>query len=140
MSGLGGSGWIVDASVAVKWFLPAEAEPDVALAREAIGRLPMRLTTLATYETGNVLTRTAGLSPDLTARGLGRLLDICGPAEDLEPGDFGVTAELARQHGISFYDASCSAIAQRLNRGVISADRDLLEPGLAVSLSEAMGR
>jgi predicted nucleic acid-binding protein len=140
MSDPGASGWIVDASVAVKWFLPTEAEPDVALAREAIGRLPMRLTTLTTYETGNVLTRTAGFSPDLTARGLGRLLDICGPAEDLEPEDFRVSAELTRRHGITFYDASYSAIALRLNRKVISADSDLLDPGLAVTLSEAMGR
>jgi len=138
MSNPGGSGWIVDASVAVKWFLPAEAEPDVALAREAIGRLPMRLTTLTTYEAGNVLTRTGGFPPDLAARGLERLLDICGPAEDLKPEDFLVSAELSREHGITFYDASYSAIAQRLNRRVISADRALLEPGLAVTLGEAL--
>ena len=140
MSEPGGSGWIVDASVAVKWFLPSEAEPDVALAREAIGRLPMRLTTLTTYETGNVLTRTAGFSPDLAALGLERLLDICGPAEELHPDDFRVSAELTRRHGITFYDASYSAIAQRLNRNVISADSDLLDPGLAVTLNEAMAR
>lgn len=130
----------MDASVAVKWFLPAEAEPDVALVREAIGRLPMRVTALTTYETGNVLTRAAGFSPDLTARALGRLLDICGPAEDLEPEDFPVSAGLARRHGITFYDATYGAIAQRLNRRVISADPGLLDPGLAVTLSEAMGR
>jgi predicted nucleic acid-binding protein len=140
MSRTDASGWIVDASVAVKWFLPVEAEPDVALVREAIGRLPMRVTTLTTYETGNVLTRAAGFSPDLTARALGRLLDICGPAEDLEPEDFLVSAGLARRHGITFYDATYSAIAQRLNRTVISADSDLLDPGLAVTLSEAMSR
>jgi predicted nucleic acid-binding protein len=136
----GRSGWIVDASVAVKLFLPIDAEPDVALVREAIGRLPMRVTTLTTYEIGNVLSRAAGFAPDLTARGLARLLDICGPAEDLEPEDYLVSAELARRHGITFYDATYGAIAQRLGRRVISADSDLLEPGLAVTLREAVGR
>jgi predicted nucleic acid-binding protein len=140
MSGPTSAGWIVDASVAVKWFLPVESEPDVALARQAIGRLPMLLTTLTIYETGNVLTRASGFPPHLVAQGLGRLLDICGPAEDLDPEDFVVSARLVEAHGITFYDASYSAIAQRLNRGVISADRDLLEPGLAVSLGDAIVR
>lgn len=50
-------GWLVDASIALKWFLPLDREPDGDLARMAIGSLAMRTTSLAFYEVGNILTR-----------------------------------------------------------------------------------
>ena len=69
MSTSAGGGWIVDASVAVKWFKPASIEPDSDLARAAIGNLPLRTTSLAFYETGNVLSR-AGQIPERVAANL----------------------------------------------------------------------
>jgi predicted nucleic acid-binding protein len=45
---------------------------------------------------------------------------------------------LVRAHKLTFYDASYVAIANRVGRGVLSADRDLLEPGLAVTLETAL--
>ena len=56
----GTDGWVVDASVALKWFLPAEREPDAELARAAVGRLTMRTTDLAVYEVAHVLTTQSG--------------------------------------------------------------------------------
>jgi hypothetical protein len=50
-------GWLVDASIALKWFLPIDREPDGYLARALIGSLAMRTTSLAFYEVGNILTR-----------------------------------------------------------------------------------
>jgi predicted nucleic acid-binding protein len=131
--------WVVDASVAAKWFLPVEREPEGDLARDAIGRLPMRTTTLAFYEVGNILsTYSGGWDSDRIGKALDLLLEICGDPLDLAPGDWRVAAELALAHGLSFYDASYVAIARRLGRGVLSADRDLVDPGLAATLEAAL--
>lgn len=130
--------WLVDASIALKWFLPAEREPDGALARDAIGRLWMRTTTLASYEVGNVLTHHSGWRPGQIASALALLGELCGEPIPLEPSDHRTSAELALEHGLTFCDASYVAIASRTGRRLISADRDLTEPGLALTLSEAV--
>lgn len=137
MSGVPGGGWLVDASVALKWFRPPEVEPDAELARELIGT-PVKATTLTFFEVGNVLARTPGSSPALVEESLRTVLRICGPPLELDAADFGPSAHLAEQHGITFYDASYIAIADRFKRKVVSADRDLLGPGLALDLPTAV--
>ncbi len=132
--------WVVDASVAVKWFLPVEREPEGELAREAIGRLAMRTTALAVHEVGNVLTRHSGWSAERIAAGLDLLVEICGDPLELRPEDYGLAAELAEAHDLTFYDASYAAIARRTDRRLLSADRDLLAPGLAIGLRPAVER
>lgn len=132
--------WVVDASVAAKWFRPLETEPEGELARAAVGRLAMRITSLTLYEVGNLLARQAGRSAEQVGAALTLLLEICGDPIPLLPEDHRVSAELAHAHGLTFYDASYAAIARRLGRGVLSADGDLLEPGLAVNLETALSR
>lgn len=131
--------WIVDASVAVKWFLPVEREPEGQSAREAIGQLAMRTTSLAFYEVGNVLTARSSWSGEKVGAALDLLREICGEPLDLTAEDHGATAELARAHKLTFYDASYVAIASRIGRRVLSADSDLLKPGLAVTLEAVLG-
>jgi predicted nucleic acid-binding protein len=130
--------WIVDASVAVKWFFPVERESEGQLAREAIGQLAMRTTSLGFFEVGNVLTTRSSWSGERVGAALGLLLEICGDPFELTPGDHGATAELARAHDLTFYDASYVAIANRLGRRVLSADGDLVDPGLATRLAAAL--
>jgi predicted nucleic acid-binding protein len=130
--------WVVDASVAAKWFLPVAREPEGGLAREAIGRLTMRTTTLGFFEVGNVLTVHPGLDPRMITAALSLMREICGEPLELRSEDHAVTAELAQAHGLTFYDASYVAIARRMGRGVLSADRDLVDPGLAMTLEAAL--
>lgn len=129
--------WVVDASVAVKWFLPVEREPDGELARSLIGRFAMRTTTLATYEVGNVLTLHSGWSAEKIDAALALLVEICGDPLELRPEDHRTVAELALAHDLTFYDASYAAIARRTDRRLLSADADLTAPGLAQSLASA---
>jgi predicted nucleic acid-binding protein len=96
----------------------------------------MRTSTLATYEVGNILIRHSGWDPARVQAALGLLYEICGDPVDFAPEDRLVTAQLAGKHGLTFYDASYAAIAQRLHRGLISADSDLLEPKLATRLQD----
>ncbi len=49
-------------------------------------------------------------------------------------------ATLARDHGVSFYDASWAATAAELGMPLISADQRLLEAGLAESPSQIATR
>ncbi len=132
------AGWLVDASVALKWFLPVEREPDGALARLAIGTLAMRTTTLAGYEVGNILMRHSGWDPSRVGSALDLLAEICGDPVELTSVDHRAAARLAVEHDLTFYDASYAAIAQRLGRQVLSADSDLLDPGLAVGLRDVV--
>jgi predicted nucleic acid-binding protein len=128
--------WIVDASVALKWFLPADREPDAELARAIVGRLALRTTSLAIYEVGNVLIRHSGWPASDIASALKLLRRTCGDPIALTDADESRVAALALEHDLTFYDASYVAIAQRTRRKLLSADRDLLEPGLAVALAD----
>jgi predicted nucleic acid-binding protein len=130
--------WLVDASVALKWFLPVDREPNGELARSAIGKLAMRTTALAVHEVGNILTRHSGWSADRVAAGLQLLLEICGDPVELAPEDHLPAAQLALEHDLTFYDASYVAIARRTRRGLLSADGDLLTPRLALPLQDAL--
>jgi predicted nucleic acid-binding protein len=130
--------WVVDASVAAKWFRSVEQEPEWQLAREAIGRLAMRITTLTLYEVGNVLTRHSGWPAERVGAAMDLLLEICGEPIALLSEDHRVATELAITHGLTFYDASYVAIANRVGRRVLSADGDLVDPGLAVTLETAL--
>jgi predicted nucleic acid-binding protein len=133
-----GEGWLVDASIALKWFLPVDREPDGELARTAIGRLAMRTTGLAIYEVGNILTRHSGWKASRIATALSLLEEICGDPIELTPDDCQPTAALALEHKLTFYDASYAAIAHRTGRRLLSADKDLIAPGLAVALQDAL--
>lgn len=128
--------WIVDASVALKWFLPADREPDAELARGIVGRLALRTTSLAIYEVGNILTRHSGWPASDIASALKLLRATCGEPIALTAADESRTASLALEYDLTFYDASYVAVAQRTRRKLLSADRDLLDPGLAVALAE----
>jgi predicted nucleic acid-binding protein len=133
------SAWVVDASVAAKWFRPTEQEPEGLLARQAIDGLVMQITTLTVYEVGNLLVRRAGRDADRVRASLELLQEICGEPLALLPQDHGMVAELGLTHGLTFYDASYVAIAHRVGRGVLSADEDLVGPGLASTLADALG-
>jgi len=138
MSRLDHEAWIVDASVALKWFMPPETEPDSEVARQIIGKLPLRTTSLAFYEVGNVLTRLTDFDQGRVTSSLETMLQVCGEPVELEPSDYGTCAEIASTCGITFYDASYVAIARRMGRTVLSADSDLLDPGLARDLNSAV--
>ena len=131
-------GWLVDASIALKWFLPVDRERDGDLARTAIGHLAMRTTPLAFYEVGNILTRHAGLEAVQIGAALGLLEEICGDPIELTSDDRHSAAALALEHQLTFYDASYAAIAGRTGRRLISADGDLITPKLAVTLQDAL--
>jgi predicted nucleic acid-binding protein len=111
-----------------------ERVPQLGLDQGVLPRVYTRL-----FEVGNVLTARSGWTGEKVGAALDLLREICGEPLDLTAEDHGATAELASAHKLTFYDASYVAIANRIGRGVLSADSDLLRPGLAVTLETALG-
>lgn len=124
---------VVDASVAVKWYLP-EGEDDLDAARLVLdrfsaGALDLVAPDLLLYEVASAVTvATIGRHPRLTAalgdlaidRFLGLELRIA-EAAGLLPAAYA----LVHRHGCALYDASYLALAQRLGIRFITADRKL---------------
>lgn len=69
---------------------------------------------------------------------MGLLLEICGEPVNLTVDDHHAAAQLALEHDLTFYDSSYAVIARRVGRKLLSADRHLLDPGLAVDLRAAL--
>lgn len=124
---------VADASVVVKWFHEegeAEVEPSRALlARYADRRIDLITLDLATYEIGNVLIRSLGVGPDRARAVLDAIGDIC-PSVAPTQEEFALTAQIATDHRLTFYDAAYAAVARSRQGHLATMDAALLETGL----------
>lgn len=135
---------LIDTSVLVKWF-HSEGEEELSAARairnaHVAGELDAHLLDLALYEVGNVLTGTLHWPAAGVADQLDDLVTILGPALVMTPDWRRCAAVLASDHGLSFYDASWAATASSLDMALVSADRRLLNAGLAESPAATAAR
>lgn len=128
---------LIDSSVLIKWFHGA-GESELAESRtlrsaHVAGEIDAHVLDLATYEVGNVLLRALHWDPGAVADQLDDLDTILGPPLLMTAGCARHAAQLGHRHGLTFYDASWAATADRLNITLVSADRQLLAAGLAES-------
>ena len=127
---------VSDASVVVKWFHET-GEEDVGAARGLIEayadeRIALIVLDLTTYEVGNaLLRRPAELSAETVATVLDALSDVCVHVS-LEPAERRLAADLARAHGLTFYDAAYAAAARSRTGLLATFDRQLLSAGLGL--------
>lgn len=120
---------VVDASVVLKWQLDDEEHVEQALAlrdRYLIeGTLALDAPLLLSYELTNAV-RTAErrlrLAPDVASEALANLL---AATPELHPPDARAALALARELGISGYDAAYVALAELLGVELWTADRKL---------------
>lgn len=116
---------VVDASVAVKWVVD---EPHAELARHYAegavdGRVRLAAPSLFWYELANVLRyRTEG-----DARAWQFLCAVPVETVELVPEAFAEVEALARNHGVSAYDAAYVFLARTLQVPLITADVRLAE-------------
>ena len=135
---------LVDTSVLIKWF-HADGEGELAQARavraaHVAGELDAHVLDLAIYEVGNVLARALRWDAADVADQLDDLRAVLGPPLVMDAGWLRHAARLAQEHALSFYDASWAATAAELGMPLISADRRLLDAGLAESPSQVATR
>jgi predicted nucleic acid-binding protein len=135
---------LIDTSVLIKWFHSAgEGELSEARALRSAhlsGDLDAHVLDLATYEVGNVLVRALHWEPADVADQLDDLQTILGPPLVMTGDWLRHAAVLAHIHGLTFYDASWAATAERLGLVLVSADRHLLAAGLAESPTATVAR
>jgi predicted nucleic acid-binding protein len=134
---------LVDTSVVIKW-VHEEGETDVDSARRLLtahraGRTRLLLLDLVVYEFGNVLVRALRQPAVVVAQQLDLLHRLCGPFVHPAPSWHADAARLAERHRLTFYDASWAAAASALGCPLVSADRTLLDAGLAIGPAEAAG-
>jgi len=116
---------IPDASVIVKWTLPASGEPAAekalgVLASWQAGEVDLVSPSLWRYEVANVLARKA---PRSAAELLAGLLALDLPTVDLDAGLLGDALKIAlRFPGASVYDAAYHALALGVGGSFLTAD------------------
>lgn len=135
---------LIDTSVLVKWFhSEGEAELDPARALRAAhlsGQAPARVLDLAQYEFGNVLLRRLRLPADRVRQALAALRTAVGEPVVFDQAWVKLAAVLGEAHGLTFYDACWAAAARHVGVPLVSADRQLLDAGLAESPTAAATR
>lgn len=132
---------LIDTSILIKWF-HSEGEDELEPARalrgaHLSGKLDAHILDLGMYEVGDVLARALHWKAAEIADQLDDLLTILGPPLAMTADWLRHAALLAHNHGLSFYDASWAATADKLDIALISADRKLLSAGLAESPTDA---
>lgn len=128
---------LIDTSVVIKWFR-TDGESEIAEARalrdaHLSDELDAVILDLGLYEVGNVLVRALKWPADEVAGQLVDLQAIVGPPLTMQTAWLRSAAELAAEHGLSFYDASWAAAARESSIPLVSADRQLISTGLAES-------
>lgn len=131
---------ICDASIVLKW-LHDRGESEVTEARKLLaahrsGRVTVSFLDLTFYEIGNVLARSLGWSADDIADQLDDLESICNVV--IKPGrdERRAAAHLATRHSLSFYDSTYVAAAKNRSSELVTADQELLDKELGVSVTE----
>ncbi|MDQ3700045.1 MAG: type II toxin-antitoxin system VapC family toxin [Chloroflexota bacterium] len=128
--------FVVDASVAVKWYLPDEEYREQAnylLARLSSGRTILAAPVLIRYEVPAVLIRAARrgrLSQDAARQAIQQFLQT-GITTYHTPELITDAAPLAASHDLTLYDAAYLALARALTVPLITVDRQLAQlPGV----------
>lgn len=116
--------WVVDASVLLKWLLPAEQE-DYVLQADAIrdalcdGHIEVVVPELWRFEVGNTLCR---LMPQYAQELLGLCVDL--GVKDVKNDQWMCEAvRLATTYPVTFYDASYHAVSKMLGGTLVTADK-----------------
>lgn len=130
---------VCDASVALTWF-HEEGEDEVDASRALLaayvdGRVDLTVLDLTQYEIGNVLVRGLRLDPSVASAVLSALADLC-PTAAPTSAEVALAAQLAHEHGLTFYDAAYAAVAQARGGRLATMDGALLAAGLGVRPSE----
>ena len=114
--------YVVDASVAVLWFVPQEhAERATAVLASKVRLLAPRFFRL---EVGSSLLRAVRRS-ELGSDAAARILDVLLPRSVTltdEPADEIAAFDIAREHGGSLYDGVYVALARRLGATLVTGD------------------
>lgn len=123
--------FVLDASVALAWAFEGEGTPVTEAALEALREQPALVPTIWYYEIGNALV-VAQRRGRLTAATAAHFVELLGQlpitAVELAAGLlWGTVSTLAREQGLSVYDAAYLELAMRKNLPLATEDQALRE-------------
>ena len=120
---------VVDASVAIKWYVEEEyREQALHLRRDYYdGKVALASQPLLFYEVANALRYHAALSSSDVVNSINSLLDMQLDLQTPMREVMDAAVDLAFEEGITIYDAVYLALAELLGFKVITADENLLE-------------
>jgi len=139
---LGSRTMILDASVLAKWFLPDEALVEQALAvRDAALRDEVDLAAppVLWAETSHALVRAhrRGRIISSDAQALAERMEATRSLITIVDIPLNASVRIALRVGVSAYDAQYLACSLRMQRTVLTADRGMLERGVAAGFDVA---
>lgn len=109
--------WIVDASLALTWYLDDEVNRAYGLSvLEALSERELRVPALFVYEMSSALVmayRRNRISREELTEILAKLASFNFAVEDTTPDLFSMLAALALEHGLTCYDAAYLELAMR---------------------------
>ena len=119
---------VLDTSVIVKWFRQEEELARLALAlreRYLQGQITVAVPMLLIYELANVLRTKRELTTEQVQEAMESLLDM--GLDWIEPSAVAMrrAVSLAREDGITVYDATFVAVAETLGAALVTADEQL---------------
>lgn len=129
--------YVIDASVAVKWFTYEEGtdQARAILKKGQGGALALLAPDLLLYEVGNALAKGKGLAA-LTVREALALLQSDVALQSLDRLLIERTASFVEEYGLTFYDAVYVALAEQYNAILVTANpkdhRKVREIGLLI--------
>jgi len=121
--------YVLDASVILKWFADEDKSKDAIAIRDSHinGEYVIVIPELAVYEIGNALRYKPGASSEEVSRYLNDINDLNLHIISLPPDLLNLSAEIAFQKDLTFYDATYIALAKELGLHLITADKRLYE-------------
>ncbi|MFO7899913.1 MAG: type II toxin-antitoxin system VapC family toxin [Planctomycetota bacterium] len=119
--------YVVDASIAVKWFLLEQGSPQARIVREqhVAGDIELAAPDLIAYEVANALVCRRTLDPAEVAAAVDSILTMEMTLWAPETTWMGHAGRLAAQLGASFYDSAYVALAHSLSWELLTADLKL---------------
>ena len=121
---------VVDASVVLKWLMPQESLAEGALAirqGHIDGRQPCACPELLLYEVANALITKSRVPFEEAIAGIALVLNDELLRYPFEDSDYVAALRMAREQGLSLYDAAYVALAKQLGCQFVTADRQLYQ-------------
>ncbi len=119
---------VVDASVAVKWFVPERGQEKALRLHEKYldGEVEVYAPSLIVYEVSNALRfhRVYRLEAEMVASAVESLLDL-GIARDLDAKAWRLAIKLSYDHNVTIYDAAYASLAVLTGSTLATSDKEL---------------
>lgn len=120
---------VLDASVAAKWFSNEDLTDRAVMVRDAFldGKIDLCAPEHLLYEVGNSVWKNKSLDIDDSIKAIESLLEMAIDLINLDSKTAGWAMKIARELGLTYYDAMYVQVSAMLGIPLLTADRVLFE-------------